>query len=82
MVGLLTLNRPISAVTVLNQDPSNPVPIDDMKGVFIDISRSSTPIRSLVIPCTSSTIETLAFIASIFPTLTELSMDIPEKDED
>jgi hypothetical protein len=82
MVGLLTLNRPISAVTVLNLDPSSPVPIDDMKGVFIDISRSSTPIRSLVIPCTSSTIETLAFIASIFPTLTELSMDIPEKDED
>ncbi|KAJ7912367.1 hypothetical protein B0H13DRAFT_2476429 [Mycena leptocephala] len=82
MVGLLTLNRPISAVTVLNLDPSNPVPIDDMKGVFIDISRSSTPIRSLVIPCTSSTIETLAFIASIFPTLPELSMDIPEKDED
>ncbi|KAJ7910129.1 hypothetical protein B0H13DRAFT_2013075, partial [Mycena leptocephala] len=35
-----------------------PCPIDDMKGVFIDISRSSIPIRSLVIPCTSSTIET------------------------
>ncbi|KAJ7853464.1 hypothetical protein B0H13DRAFT_2082666 [Mycena leptocephala] len=80
MVGLLTLNRPISAVTVLNQDPSNLVPIDHMKGVITDISRSSTPIRSLVIPCTSSTIETLAFIASMFPTLPELSMDIPEKD--
>ncbi|KAJ7853445.1 hypothetical protein B0H13DRAFT_2082640 [Mycena leptocephala] len=81
MVGLLTLNRPISAVTVLNQDTNNLVPINDTKDVFIDISRSSTPIRSLVIPCTSSTIETLAFIASMFPTLSELSIDIPEKDE-
>jgi hypothetical protein len=78
MVGLLTLNRPISAVTVLNQDSSNPVPIEDMKGVFIDISRSSTPIRSLVIPRTSSTLETLAFIASIFPALAELSIDVPK----
>ncbi|KAJ7853447.1 hypothetical protein B0H13DRAFT_2082644 [Mycena leptocephala] len=65
MVGLLTLNRPISTVTVLNQDPNKLVPIDDMKGLFLDISRSSAPIRSLVLPCTSSTIETLAFIASI-----------------
>ncbi|KAJ7935745.1 hypothetical protein B0H13DRAFT_2261896 [Mycena leptocephala] len=80
LVGLFTLNRPISAVTVLNVDGH--VSIDNMKGVLIDILRSSAPIRSLVIPCTTSTIETLAFITSSFPALPELSMDIPERDKE
>ncbi|KAJ7659888.1 hypothetical protein B0H17DRAFT_1145191 [Mycena rosella] len=82
LVGLFTLNHPISAVTVLNQGPDNLVSIDNMKGVFVDISRSSAPIRSLVIPRTSSTMDVLAFITSTFPTVSKLSMDIPERDRD
>lgn len=82
MVRLFTFNRPICDVVVLNDQPDKLVSIDDMKGVFIDISRSSAPIRSLLIPCTSSTLETLTFLTSVFPTLPELSMDIPEKDEE
>ncbi|KAJ7864704.1 hypothetical protein B0H13DRAFT_2563477 [Mycena leptocephala] len=80
LVELFTLNRPVSAITVLTQQPDNRVTLEETKDVFISISHSSTAIQSLVLPCTTSTIQTLAFIASLFPVLDELSMDIPEKD--
>ncbi|KAJ6537877.1 hypothetical protein B0H19DRAFT_1181109, partial [Mycena capillaripes] len=82
IVGLFTPNRPIDAVTVLNKAPGDPMTIENIRGVLIEISHSSTRIHSLVIPPTSSTIEALALLVSIFPALTKLSMDIPQTDED
>jgi hypothetical protein len=63
-----------------DQDTIPLVSMDDMKSLLIDISHASAPIRSLIIPCTASTIETLSLSSSILPALSELSMDIPDKD--
>ncbi|KAJ6537869.1 hypothetical protein B0H19DRAFT_1181091 [Mycena capillaripes] len=76
IVGLFASNRPIDAATVLNKEPGDPMTIESIRGVLIEISRSSATILSLGIPPTSSPIEALALTVSIFPALAELYMDL------
>ncbi|KAJ7506094.1 hypothetical protein B0H11DRAFT_1974764 [Mycena galericulata] len=78
IIHLFPSHRPLSVVTVLNPDPADTISLQDVKHILTQISRSSVPLRSLSIPRTSSAVEALALISSIFPALTELSMNIFE----
>ncbi|KAJ6559711.1 hypothetical protein B0H19DRAFT_1260410 [Mycena capillaripes] len=79
MIELFTPNRPISAVTVLSDSFHDDKTSEDLKNIFLAISRTSVPLQSLSISHTSSTIETSAAITAIFPELNCLSMAVPEK---
>ncbi|KAJ6559636.1 hypothetical protein B0H19DRAFT_1069377 [Mycena capillaripes] len=79
MIGLFTPNRPISAVTILSENSHDgETSAEDLKNIFLAISRTSVPLQSLSISDTSSTIETSAAITAIFPELNYLSMAVPE----
>ncbi|KAJ6537230.1 hypothetical protein DFH09DRAFT_1400905 [Mycena vulgaris] len=88
VIRLFTPNRPVSAVTVVGERaPSNGlikaagVPIGDLMLGLLDVAQASTSLRSLVIPRTSPSLESFATIASLFPELQQLSINITDNDD-
>ncbi|KAJ6537231.1 hypothetical protein DFH09DRAFT_1178295 [Mycena vulgaris] len=88
VIRLFTPNRPVSAVTVVGERaPSNGlikaagVPIGDLMLGLLDVAQASTSLRSLVIPRTSPSLESFATIASLFPELQQLSINITDDDD-
>ncbi|KAJ7495321.1 hypothetical protein FB451DRAFT_1213846 [Mycena latifolia] len=74
LVQALTPNRPVSCVTVLRDHWLDE---EDVMPVCMDISRSSSPLHSLSLPRIPPTFEFLDGIISLFPDLSELSMELP-----
>ncbi|KAJ6502250.1 hypothetical protein C8R45DRAFT_975891 [Mycena sanguinolenta] len=73
LVRALTPNRPVRKVIV---QPGWPLSPEDLTLTVLDISNASAPVRSLALPTTYPTIESLNTLSSLFPGLTSLSMDI------
>ncbi|KAJ6563920.1 hypothetical protein B0H19DRAFT_1139995 [Mycena capillaripes] len=72
---LLTPNRPVSAATVL-KGPDTESDADYLIHICVDISRSSVPLNSLVLPPVNPTLEFMVAITSLFPDLRALSMEV------
>ncbi|KAF7348630.1 hypothetical protein MVEN_01381000 [Mycena venus] len=74
LIQLLTLNRPVTGVMVLNWDDS-----DGLEPLCMDILRSARPIQSLALPAmTPTTLDTLVSIAHLFPDLRQWTIKIPQ----
>lgn len=72
---LLTPNRPVNSATV-SQDRHSDLGVDHLIHTCVDISRSSAPVCSLVLPPVNPTLESMVAIMSLFPELRELSMEV------
>ncbi|KAJ6450198.1 hypothetical protein C8R45DRAFT_946965 [Mycena sanguinolenta] len=83
MLGIFSLNRPVTAVTILNQPPTRrrlpAPPVEDFTpAVLNDLSTTSAPLLSLSINQTSTTLQLFAAITSLFPQLQQLSIHLPQ----
>ncbi|KAF8192405.1 hypothetical protein K438DRAFT_1970203 [Mycena galopus ATCC 62051] len=78
VVQLLTPTRPVRCARILDVGSSNLAP-DGLMPLCMDISRSTTPLRSLVLPCRSPTLDFLAAISALFPDLDELCLKFPQR---
>ncbi|KAJ7430933.1 hypothetical protein B0H11DRAFT_2066508 [Mycena galericulata] len=79
LVRLLTPNRPVSAVTVIDEPgllPSLRGQTEDIVPALMAIAQASVPLRSLVIRRGYSTITSLSIIASLFPELQDLIINV------
>ncbi|KAJ7466107.1 hypothetical protein FB451DRAFT_1093539 [Mycena latifolia] len=72
LIRLFTPNRPVSAVRVVDMQRADLLP------VFLEISRTSAPLLSLEILSTSPSEESMAAMASLFPCLREIMLEIRE----
>ncbi|KAJ7323031.1 hypothetical protein DFH08DRAFT_969661 [Mycena albidolilacea] len=73
LVRALTPNRPVRDVIV---QPGCSLSAEDFTLAVLDISNASVPVRSLTLPSTYPTLESLNTMSSLFPGLTSLSMEI------
>ncbi|KAJ7263423.1 hypothetical protein C8J57DRAFT_1333466 [Mycena rebaudengoi] len=73
LVRALTPNRPVRDVIVR---PGYSLSAEDLTLAVLDISNASVPVRSLTLPSTYPTLESLNTMSSLFPGLTSLSMEI------
>jgi hypothetical protein len=73
LVRALTPNRPVRDVMV---QPGSSLSAEDFTLAVLDISNASVPVRSLTLPSTYPTLESLNTMSSLFPRLTSLSMEI------
>ncbi|KAJ7360763.1 hypothetical protein DFH08DRAFT_931112 [Mycena albidolilacea] len=73
LVRALTPNRPVHEVIVR---PGRSLSAEVLTFALLDISKVSIPVRSLALPSTYPTLESLTTISSLFPGLTSLSMEI------
>ncbi|KAJ7824551.1 hypothetical protein B0H14DRAFT_1301396 [Mycena olivaceomarginata] len=73
LVRALTPNRPVRDVIV---QPGCSLSAEDFTLAVLDISNASVPVRSLTLPSTYPTLESLNTMSSLFPRLTSLSMEI------
>ncbi|KAJ7430938.1 hypothetical protein B0H11DRAFT_2210738 [Mycena galericulata] len=83
LVRLLTPNRPVSAVTLI--DEPGPFPRGqtvDIVPALMAISQASVPLRSLVIRRGYATLASLAMITSLFPELQDLAINVMSERED
>ncbi|KAJ7323023.1 hypothetical protein DFH08DRAFT_355290 [Mycena albidolilacea] len=73
LVRALTPNRPVRDVIV---QCGYSLSAEDFTLAVLDISNASVPVRSLTLPSTYPTLESLNTMSSLFPGLTSLSMEI------
>ncbi|KAF7336305.1 hypothetical protein MVEN_02178800 [Mycena venus] len=73
LVRALTPNRPVRDVIVR---PGYSLSAEDFTLTILDISNASVPVRSLHLPSTYPTLESLNTMSSLFPGLTSLFMEI------
>ncbi|KAJ6521097.1 hypothetical protein DFH09DRAFT_224323 [Mycena vulgaris] len=73
LVRALTPNRPVRDVIVRSRYSLS---AEDLRLAVLDISNVSVPLRSLTLPYTSPSLESLNNISSLFPGLSSLSMEI------
>ncbi|KAJ7323948.1 hypothetical protein DFH08DRAFT_1028870 [Mycena albidolilacea] len=73
LVRALTPNRPVRGVVVR---PGYLLSAEDLTLAVLDISNASVPVRSLTLPSTYPTLDSLNTMVSLFPELTSLSMEI------
>ncbi|KAJ6522959.1 hypothetical protein DFH09DRAFT_1047366 [Mycena vulgaris] len=76
LVRALTPNRPVRDVIVRSRYSLS---AEDLRLAVLDIFNVSVPLRSLTLPSTSPSLESLNNISSLFPGLSSLSMEIPCK---
>ncbi|KAJ6555954.1 hypothetical protein B0H19DRAFT_1071098 [Mycena capillaripes] len=78
LIELLTPNRPVAGVTVLATIKDS---TEDLLFLCMHISRSTRPIKSLVLPPIIPTLDFLVSITSLFPDLRELTVKIRGESE-
>jgi hypothetical protein len=76
LVLALTPNRPVCDVIVRVIVRAGYSFFPDIPPEVLDISNASVPVRSLALPTTYPTLESLNTMLSLFPELTSLSMEI------
>jgi hypothetical protein len=73
-------NRPVSAVAIFRKSMEHLSP-KDLILVLQNLSRSSVPLLSLSLPPAPPSLETLETVASLFPALRELTINIFPPDD-
>jgi hypothetical protein len=76
LIRLLVPNRPVSAVTILGMQDTGGVSREELMDVVAQSAQAAAPLRSLVVPPTSLTLDSMTDMISLFPELRELTMVI------
>ncbi|KAJ6603609.1 hypothetical protein DFH09DRAFT_968732 [Mycena vulgaris] len=71
LIELLTPGRPVTAVTVFPYKSE-----DESNDVCIGISRSTSPIHTISLPCMAANLKLLATLTQLFPDLRELTIEL------